>query len=428
MVADFRRRFWVSLAATVPILLLSPAVRDLLGLGQYLRFSGHSYLLLALASFVFFYGGFPFLKGIAAELKAAAPGMMTLITVAITTAYAYSAAVTLGLAGKVFFWELATLIDVMLLGHWIEMKSVMGASRALEELARLMPTDAHKLMDDGSIQDVPLAEIRIGDRVLVRPGEKVPADGEVASGESSVNEAMMTGESKPVAKKPGAAVIGGSVNGEGSVTVTVDKVGNDSFLSQVIKLVHEAQASKSRAQDIASQAAMWLTIIALSIGTITFIVWFILEKKSFAFALERTVTVMVITCPHALGLAVPLVISMSTALAAKRGLLIRDRAAFERARRTQAIIFDKTGTLTEGRYGVTDIVPFAEVSERELLSLAAAVEARSEHPIARGIVSAAEDKLDRIAAAEKFQAIPGQGVWANVDGQEVMVVSPGYMR
>jgi Cu2+-exporting ATPase len=425
MVADFRRRFWISLVITIPILLLSPMIQGFLGLREALSFPGELYLLFALSSFVFFYGGYPFLKGIFDELRSAKPGMMTLIAIAISVAYIYSGAVVFGLRGKIFFWELATLIDIMLLGHWIEMRSVMGASKALEELAKLMPSDAHRLRPDGSIEDVPLSELRQGDRVVVKPGEKIPADGEVIEGETFVNEAMLTGESKPVFKKPGDKVIGGSINGEGSITVEVKKTGKDSYLSQVIELVREAQQSKSRTQDLAGRAAVWLTVIALVGGAVTFFVWFVVIGKDFVFSLERTVTVMVITCPHALGLAVPLVVAVSTAISARNGLLIRNRAAFERARGIQAIIFDKTGTLTEGRFGVTDIVTFKEdIGTDEVLKYAASVEAHSEHPIARGIVSSSKESFP----VEGFRAIRGKGVEGKVNGKDIKVVSPGYLR
>lgn len=425
MVADFKRRFWVSLVITIPVLILSPMIQRLIGLGDSIRFSSDSYVLFALSSIVFFYGGYPFLKGFFDEVKSAKPGMMTLIAIAITTAYLYSSVVVFGLSGKMFFWELATLIDIMLLGHWIEMKSIMGASRALEELARLMPSDAHKFMADGTIKDVPLSELAVRDRVLVKPGEKIPADGEVVEGETSVNESMLTGESKPVSKKSGSKVIGGSINGEGSMTVEVKKTGKDSFLSQVIELVREAQESKSKTQDLANRAALWLTIIALAGGAITLFVWLIIMTKDFAFALERTVTVMVITCPHALGLAVPLVVAVSTAISARNGLLIRNRAAFERARNIQAIIFDKTGTLTEGKFGVTDVVTFTgNNDQKELLKYAASVEAHSEHPIAKGIASSSKE----IFPVEGFRAIRGKGAEGKVNGKEVKVVSPGYLK
>jgi Cu2+-exporting ATPase len=365
------------------------------------------------------------LKGLLDELGKKQPGMMTLIAIAITTAYGYSSVVVFGLAGKVFFWELATLIDVMLLGHWIEMKSVMGASRALEELARLMPSNAHKVMPDGSTEDVPVEEIKEGDKVLIKPGEKIPVDGEVLEGESSVNEAMLTGESRPVEKTVGAKLIGGAINGEGSLTAEVQKTGRDSYLSQMIGLVEEAQQSKSRSQDLANRAALWLTIIALSAGAVTLILWFGIINKDFAFSLERMVTVMVITCPHALGLAVPLVVAVSTALSAKNGLLIRDRASFERGRNIQAIIFDKTGTLTKGEFGVTDTITFSDdMDENELLQYAASVEVNSEHPIAKGIAASVE----KPANVEDFKAIPGKGAEGKVEGKHVQVVSPGFLR
>lgn len=425
-VGDFKRRFWVSLIATIPVLGLSPMIHHFLGLGETLRFAGDTYILFLLSSFIFFYGGFPFLKGLLDELKAARPGMMTLIALAITTAYAYSSAVVFGLSGEVFFWELATLIDIMLLGHWLEMKSVMGASRALEELARLMPSEAHKLEPDGTVIDVPLAELKSGDRILVKPGEKVPADGEVIQGETSVNEAMLTGESIPVAKKMGAKVIGGSINGEGSVMVEIQKTGRDSYLSQVIDLVRQAQESKSRTQDLSNRAALWLTLIAVGAGSLTLFVWLALAGKGFAFALERMVTVMVIACPHALGLAVPLVVAISTAISARNGLLIRNRAAFERARKIQAVIFDKTGTLTEGRFGVTEILVLdGATDESELMRFAASVESRSEHPLAKGIGAAASGAVYPI---EGFRAIPGKGAEGRVNGRDVKVVSPGYLK
>lgn len=425
MVDDFRKRFWISLVLTVPILILSPMIQEFLGLGEALRFPGDMYITFILSSVVFFYGGYPFLKGLFDELKEKSPGMMTLIALAISVAYFYSSAVVFGVPGKVFFWELATLIDIMLLGHWIEMKSVMGASRALEELAKLMPSDAHKVMEDGSVKDVPLSELHSGDRVLIKPGEKIPADGLIVEGETSVNEAMLTGESKPVSKKENDKVIGGSINGEGSLTITVEKTGKDSFLSQVIDLVRQAQESKSRTQDLANRAAFWLTIIALTAGAITMFIWLAVVNQDFVFALERTVTVMVITCPHALGLAIPLVVAVSTAISASNGLLIRNRAAFERARNIQAIIFDKTGTLTQGKFGVTDVIVLdGEIKKEELLKYAASVESRSEHPIAKGIAESAKDLYE----VKNFKAITGKGAEGKVNGQDVKIVSPGYLK
>ncbi len=425
MAADFRKRFWISLVLTLPILVLSPMLQALVGLREVIRFPGDLYVLFGFASAVFWYGGWPFLKGLFNELKSRQPGMMTLVAVAITTAYLYSSAVVFGLTGKMFFWELGTLVDIMLLGHWIEMKSVMGASRALEELAKLMPSDAHKIMPDGGVKDVPLDELAVNDRVLVKPGEKIPADGVVAEGESSVNEAMLTGESTPVTRKSGGKVIGGSINGEGSLTIEVKGTGKDSFLSQVIDLVKQAQESKSKTQKLADTAALWLTLIGLGSGAITFFIWLVITSQEFAFAIERAVTVMVITCPHALGLAVPLVVAVSTALAAKNGLLIRNRGSFEIARKLQAIIFDKTGTLTEGRFGVTDTLILAQdIDEETLRNYAAAVDANSEHPIARAIAASSDRKLP----VENFKSIPGKGAEGRVEGREVKVVSPGFLR
>ncbi|MEX2400483.1 MAG: copper-translocating P-type ATPase, partial [Rhodothermales bacterium] len=425
MVADFKKRFWISLVLTIPILALSPMIQGFLGFEDVLRFPGDIFALWALSSVVFFFGGWPFLKGIYRELTDGRPGMMTLISIAIATAYLYSSAVVFGLAGTIFFWELATLIDVMLLGHWIEMRSVMGASKALEELARLMPSEAHKIEEDGAVVDVPLDRLHAGDRVLIKPGEKVPADGEVVKGQTSVNEAMLTGESVPVPKKVGNAVIGGSINGEGSITVEVQKTGADSFLSQVVDLVRQAQESKSKTQDLANRAALWLTIVALGGGAATLFVWIVVFGQPFDFALERMVTVMVIACPHALGLAVPLVVAVSTAISAQNGLLIRDRTAFEAARNLDAVIFDKTGTLTEGRFGVTDTLLFTNpITEEELLRYAAAVEAHSEHPIAKGIADAVEDAPE----VENFNSIPGKGAEGVVEGRKVQVVSPGFLK
>jgi Cu2+-exporting ATPase len=424
MAADFRRRFWIALGLTLPILALSPLLQGLVGLREAIHFPGDLYVLAGLASAVYWYGGWPFLRGMVKEIKSRQPGMMTLVAVAITTAYGYSTAVVFGLTGKMFFWELATLVDIMLLGHWIEMRSVMGASKALEELARLMPSDAHKLMGDGAVTDVPLGELVLGDRVLIKPGEKVPADGVIVEGESSVNEAMLTGESTPVAKTNGDKVIGGAINGEGSLTIEVKSTGSDSFLSQVIDLVKQAQESKSKTQGLADTAAMWLTIIALGSGVLTLVIWLVAMRREFAFAIERAVTVMVITCPHALGLAVPLVVAVSTALAAKHGLLIRNRGAFEGARKLQAIIFDKTGTLTEGRFGVTDTLVLApDIDEETVRQYAASVDANSEHPIATAIAASSEHRLP----VEGFKGIPGKGAEGRVGGKDIKVVSPGYL-
>jgi len=427
MVADFRRRFWVSLALTVPVLALARHIQGWLGLHGALAFPGDAWVQFVLATAIFFYGGWPFLTGLVAEVRTLRPGMMTLIGLAITVAYVYSSAVVFGLSGEDLFWELATLIDIMLLGHWIEMKSVLGASAALESLVRLMPAEAHLIQSDGSTRDVPLTELRRGARVLVKPGEKIPTDGVIVEGHTSVNEAMLTGESRPVEKGQGATVIGGSVNGEGAITVEVAKTGDETYLAQVIALVRQAQESRSRSQDLANRAAVWLTAVALGGGAVTVAAWLVVGA-SLPFAVERMVTVMVIACPHALGLAVPLVVAVSTALSAGNGLLIRDRSAFERARALDAIVFDKTGTLTEGRFGVTDVIPLGSRSAEDLLRLAASLESQSEHPIAAGVVRDARERGIAFAPPREFRAIPGKGAEARVDGVAVKVVSPGYVK
>ena len=427
MVASYKRRFWVSLILTVPVLLLSPMLQIWFGVRWALAFPGDLYVLFAFSSVIFFYGGWPFLRGLYDELRNRRPGMMTLIGVAITVAYGYSSVVVFGLPGVVFFWELATLIDVMLLGHWLEMRSVMGASAALESLVRLMPSEAHRLHPDGHTEDVPISELEPGDRVLVKPGEKVPTDGVIVEGHTSMNEAMLTGESRPVEKGVGATTIGGSVNGDAAITIEVQKTGDQTYLAQVIELVRKAQESKSRTQDLANRAAQLLTVVALTVGPATVAFW-LLAQKPFEFSLERGVTVMVIACPHALGLAVPLVVAVSTAIAAANGLLIRDRTAFERSRKIDAILFDKTGTLTEGRFGVTDVIPLGTRDQAELLTLAAALESQSEHPIAQGIVESAAERGLVYGRPQEFRAIPGKGAQAVVDGGPVKVVSPGYLR
>src|SRR5215472_11951648 len=338
MVAEFKKRFWTSLFLTLPVLALSPMIQHALGLGTAWHFPGDTYVLAALSSVIYLYGGWPFLQGLKDEIGRGTPGMMTLIGVAITAAYLYSLATVLGLPGDDFFWELVTLIDIMLLGHWIEMRSVMGAGAALQKLAALLPDTAHLLNLDGSTSDVAVAALKGGERLLVKPGERVPADGVIVKGQTSANEAMLTGESNPVAKEEGDVVIGGAINGEGAIVIEVRHTGAESFLSGVIRLVEDAQASKSRTQDIANRAAFWLTAIALSVSGVTMFWWLLLTPEGLAFGIERAVTVLVISCPHALGLAVPLVVAVSTSIAATNGLLIRNRTAFEGARRTQAIV------------------------------------------------------------------------------------------
>jgi Cu2+-exporting ATPase len=427
MVADFRRRFWISLALTVPILAISEPFWAPVGLRPIISFAGDRYASFAFASIVYFYGGWPFLKGAGGEIAERKPGMMLLIAVAISAAFFYSAAVTFGLAGAGFYWELATLIDVMLLGHWIEMRSVMGASGALESLVRLLPSEAHRLRADGSTEDVTIDQLAPGDKVVVKPGERVPTDAVIVAGVTSLDESMLTGESKPVDKGEGAEVIGGSVNGEGAITIEIRKTGGETYLAQVMGMVRRAQESRSRSQDLANRAAVWLTAIALGVGAATFVAWLAIAGDV-KFAVARAVTVMVIACPHALGLAVPLVVAVSTSLSASHGLLIRDRAAFERARNLQAVVFDKTGTLTEGRFGVSDVVPLGKLAEEECLRLAAALESQSQHPIAKGVTRAAADRKLKLPAVSEFRNLTGRGAQARVDGREVLVVSLGYLR
>lgn len=427
MVEDFKRRFWISLALTIPVLVLSPMLQELVGLRQALTFPYDGILQWALATAIFVYGGWPFLAGLASELRELKPGMMTLIAVAVSVAYAYSSAVVFGLSGRVFFWELATLIDVMLLGHWFEMRSVMGASNALQELAKLLPDEAHRLDDEGEVKDVPVDRLAPGDRILVKPGEKIPTDGTIAEGSAVLDESMITGESTPVERSEGQEVIGGALNGDSAIQVEVGRTGDDTYLSTVIDMVRRAQDSRSRQQDLADRAAGWLTMIALAAGAATLGTWLLLDR-AFDFSLERMVTVMVITCPHALGLAVPLVIAISTSLAAGRGLLIRDRAAFERGRKLDVVVFDKTGTLTTGVLSVSDTLASDGVEESEVIRLAAAVEAGSEHPIARGILEHAESSGIEAPPSRDFEALKGRGARAQVEGEAIEVLSTGALK
>ena len=424
MVEDFKKRFFVSLFIMVPILLLSPMIQMFLGVDW--RFTGDSYLLFVLSTILFIYGGKPFLKGAVDELKSKNPGMMTLIAFAISVAYSYSAIAVFTKIGSDFFWELATLIVIMLLGHWIEMKSVLGASRALDELLKLMPEEAHLIDENGNQKDVPVSSLKTGNAILVKPGEKIPIDGDVFDGNSEVNESMITGESVPVVKASGDEVIGGSINGEGVLKFKVSKVGDDTFLSQVVRLVREAQESKSQTQRLADFAAKWLFYIAIAAGTITFSSWMVLGK-GVAFAIERAVTVIIISCPHALGLATPLVTAVSTSIGAKNGLLIRNRNAFENARKVNSVVFDKTGTLTEGAFGITDIRAI-DKTEDELLAIAYSVESNSEHPIAKGIVKEGKQRNLKLFEVSDYLNLPGKGLQATVNDKKVMVVSPGYMK
>jgi Cu2+-exporting ATPase len=361
------------------------------------------------------------------ELKKKQPGMMTLIAVAITVAWGYSSATTFGLEGSTFFWELATLIDIMLLGHWIEMKSVMGASQSLQKFVTLMPSEAHRLKD-GETEDVKVDELQKDDKVLVRPGEKIPVDGVITDGESSVNESMVTGESKPVKKSKDDKVIGGTINGNGSLTLTVEQIGEEAYLNKVINMVKEAQNKKSKTQNLADRIAAWLTIIALTIGFGTLATWLILGE-SFVFALERMASVMVITCPHALGLAVPLVVAISTSLSASKGLLIRNRTAFENSRKISVLAFDKTGTLTKGNFAVSRYDSLSDKYEKDdILKLAGALETKSEHPLATGIMQKIKELDLDVQETDDFNSISGKGIEGSVDNQKVKVVSPGYLK
>jgi Cu2+-exporting ATPase len=425
MIADFKKRFWVTLVLTFPILFFSPMIQDFIGYEFLLP--GNQYILFALSSVVYFYGGWPFLKGFWSEVKKGAPGMMTLIAMAITVAYVYSSATVFGLEGVDFFWELATLIAIMLVGHWIEMKSVLGASKALQLLVSMMPAEAHRVKGD-TIEDIKLEDLLKDDLILVKPGEKVPADGIIIEGSSYLNESMLTGESKPVKKEEKDKVIGGSVNGNGSIQVKVEHTGKDSYLNKVITMVEEAQKTKSKMQNLSDRAAKWLTYIALAIGFGTLTVWLILGFP-FVYALERMVTVMVIACPHALGLAIPLVVAISTAVSAQNGLLIRNRTAFEESRKISVLLFDKTGTLTKGDFGVTRIESVNETySSEEILRLSSALEQSSEHPIAVGVIKKVKEDNITIPKLENFNAITGKGVEANVEGKQIKVVSPGYLK
>ena len=421
----FKKRFYVALILTVPVLALSPLVQ------QFFRFSlsfpGDQYLLFLISTFVFAYGGWPFLAGAKNEIKDRAIGMMTLISLAIAVAYFYSSAVVFGLAGKVFFWELVTLIDIMLLGHWIEMKSVMGASMALEKLSALIPDMAH-LLKGGATEDVPTSQLKDGDVILIKPGEKIPTDGLVVAGESSVNESLLTGEAKPVAKSPGCKVIGGSINEDGSLQVRARGVGAGSYLSKVITLVKQAQASKSKTQALADKAAYWLTVTAISAGAITFASW-LAAGHDVAFAIERAATVLVIACPHALGLAIPLVVAISTTLSAQNGLLIRNRTAFENARKISTVVFDKTGTLTAGAFGVEKIYSLSDrYAEDEIIRLAAGLDKNSGHPIAQAIVKEAERRNLRLPEVTEFHAVKGKGAVGVIEGRKILIASPGYVR
>ena len=426
MIKDFRNRFYFSLLLTLPILALTPLIKDLTGFGW--TFPRADYVVFLLATILYFVGGWPFLSGLVKELKEKSPGMMTLIGMAITVAYGYSTAVTFGLPGTPFYWELATLIAIMLAGHWIEMTSVVGASAALEKLARLMPSEAHR-KEGETIKDIPLSHVENGDLLIVKPGEKIPADGRIHEGGGYVDESMLTGESRPVRREKGDRLIGGSINGDSSITIKVDGVGEHAYLSKIITMVREAQQVKSKTQKLSDRAARYLTIAAITIGIATLVSW-LLVGYDLQFAITRMATVMIITCPHALGLAIPLVVSVSTAKSAQHGLLIRNRTAFEQARKIDTIVFDKTGTLTKGTFTVTDVTSTdtGTYSKMEVLRLAASVEAHSEHPIGKSIVGHATAQGLELSSVDEVSAIKGKGIGGNVDGSAILVTSPSHAR
>lgn len=424
-VSDFWKRFVICTIISIPVLALSHVVQQWLGFE--LAFPGDKYVLAILSTFIFIYGGYPFLKGLYDEVKDNAIGMMTLIGVAISVAWAYSVAITFGLKGMDFYWEMATLIDIMLIGHYFEMKSVMGASRSLELLVKMMPSTAHHLVD-GEIHEMPVGDLKIGYMIRVKPGEKVPVDGIVTDGESYLDESMLTGESQPVKKEKDSKVIGGAVNGNGSLTIKVVSTGKDNYLNKVIKLVEDAQKVKSKTQNFADRAAKVLTFVALGGGVITLVVWLLLGFP-FVFALERMVTVMVISCPHALGLAVPLVVAISTSISAQKGLLIRNRTAFENARLITTIIFDKTGTLTKGSHELQEVkVLDSNFDENELLRLAAGIEQHSEHYIAAGLMRKVKELNIEIPTSDKFKYLTGKGLEGIVEGKNIKVVGPNYLK
>ncbi|MFP4460328.1 MAG: copper-translocating P-type ATPase [Candidatus Zixiibacteriota bacterium] len=425
MIKDFRRRFWISLIITIPVLLLSPMINRFIGLDNLFIFNGSYFILLAFSTAVFLYGGYPFQKGMISELGNKRPGMMTLIGFAISVSYFYSGAVVLGLKGRFFFWELATLIDVMLLGHWIEMKSVVKTRSVLENITKLLPDKVTKIDDSGNKSEISLDSLEKDDIVLVKPGNKIPIDGEVIEGKSGVNESLLTGESKPVKKSEGDSVIGGSINNDGILKIKVKKTGEESYVNRIVTMVNDTIKEKSKMQHFADKAAMWLTFIALGAGIITLIAWKIFAGEDFTFSLERSVTVMVITCPHALGLAIPLVVAVSTTIAAKQGLIIRNRTAFENAWRADTVVFDKTGTLTKGEFGIFAVVSNDDsLSKEEILNIAGSIESNSEHPLAKPIA----DNAKQIREIDNFENIPGRGVQAEIDDKKVKIVSPQYLK
>src|SRR5262245_11845889 len=428
-VAMFRNKFWLSLILTIPTLIWGHMLPGAFGYTPP-SLPGSRWIAPVLGTIVFLYGGLPFVQGAIRELRARLPGMMTLIALAISVAFVFSILVTLGYPGMPLWEELATLVTIMLLGHWIEMRSVNQAQGALEELAKLLPSSAERVIGDASsaerTEEVPLTSLRDGDLVLVRPGASIPADGDVREGSSNVNESIITGESRPAAKHAGDRVIAGTINGEGSLRITVTGTGDRTALAGIMRLVEQAQMSRSRSQVIADRAAYWLTVVALGVGAVTLVGWLAVGTDP-AYAVERLVTVLVIACPHALGLAVPLVIAISTTLGARNGLLVRDRRGLEEARLLNAVVFDKTGTLTLGEHRVVAVVA-AGLEETEALRLAAGVEQDAEHPVARAIVASATERGLTVPRVTEFKAIPGYGVRAELDGRPLAVGGPNLIR
>ncbi len=421
----FRDRLWVSLLLTIPVLYFSEQIQAWFDYDAA-TFTGVGWVNPVLASGLFVYAGSVFLKGGLAEWRARRPGMMILISIAISVAYFYSLAVSLGLAGAPFYWELATLLDVMLLGHWMEMRSIRSASTALEHLAAMVPATAHRIGVDGAIEETAVSSLVLGDVILIRPGEQVPADGEISDGSSSMNEAFLTGESRPVAKREGEEVIAGAVNGEGALTVLITRIGDSTTLSQIMRLVGEAQTSRSRFQALADRAAFWLTIIAVGAAVPTFIAWAVFGSQGITFAVARTVTVLVIACPHALGLAIPLVTMNATGMSARNGILVRNREAFERGRNIAFVALDKTGTLTEGRLVVSEVTTDGITTREDALAMSAALERASEHPLASAIVDAAEQAGAKRLDGTDVAAVPGRGIGGSVDGKALRIGRPEW--
>ncbi|HEU5228754.1 MAG TPA: heavy metal translocating P-type ATPase [Ktedonobacteraceae bacterium] len=424
--AMFERPFWIALVLTIPVLLYTDLIQTLLHYHAP-AFPGSAWLIPVLSSIIYWYCGWVFLSGAVSELRVGKPGMMTLVALAISTAYFYSLAITFGLInGMPFYWELATLVTIMLLGHWLELRAVGNAQNALQELAKLLPDTAERIVD-GNIERVPVSDLKVGDLVLVRPGAQVPADGKIAEGESQVNESMITGESRPISKHPDDVVIAGTVNGNGSLRIAITHTGEATMLAGIMRLVEEAQSSKSRAQALADRAAFWLTIVAIGTALLALIVWTLLQGFN-DYTLERVVSTLVVACPHALGLAIPLVIAISTSLSARNGILVRDRVELEQARKLDVVVFDKTGTLTRGEQGLVDMVVVGDVAAQQALALATAVEADSEHIIARALMASAQERNISLPSASDFQALPGRGVQARIDGRTLQVGGPRLLE